>query len=135
MRRGGVEEMQERTVASEIEVRGKDVFGLFAGLRCVRYTLPIPQHPRQMGGLQTTPDGVEHGAQVTAYERSGIEPQTWEDLAAVQPFSIQRQTLILPGAQHEPIDLLIQHAPDDVFTYPIAAIDAELGVQVIACRA
>jgi hypothetical protein len=30
MRRGCVEEMQERTVTSEIEIRGKDVFGLFA---------------------------------------------------------------------------------------------------------
>src|SRR2546427_1962912 len=76
MRRGGVEEMQERTVASEIEVRGKDVFGLFAGLRCVRYTLPIPQHPRQMGGLQTTPDGVAHGAGLDAVMESHDNQKT-----------------------------------------------------------
>jgi hypothetical protein len=54
--------MQERTVTSEIEVRGKDVFGLFAGLRGVRDMLPIPPHPRQMGCLQTTPDRVAHDA-------------------------------------------------------------------------
>src|SRR5712691_10976859 len=42
--------------------------------------------------------------------------------------------LILPGAQHEPIDLLLQYPPDDVFAHPIAAIDTELGVQVIAGR-
>ena len=33
MRCSRVEEMQERTVTSEIEIRGKDVFGL-ARLRC-----------------------------------------------------------------------------------------------------
>ena len=36
--------MQERTVTSEIEICGKDVFGLFAGLRGVRDMLPIPQY-------------------------------------------------------------------------------------------
>src|SRR5215475_1280250 len=62
MRRSRVEEMQERTVTRDIEVRGKDVFGLFAGLRGVRDMLPIAQHPRQMGCLQTTPERVAHDA-------------------------------------------------------------------------
>jgi hypothetical protein len=62
MRRGRVEEMQERTITSDIKVRGKDVLGLFADLRGVWDMLPIAQHPRQMGGLQTTPDRVAHDA-------------------------------------------------------------------------
>src|SRR5262245_46843463 len=41
LRRGGVKEMQERTVTGEIEVRGKDVFGLFTDLRGVWDMLPI----------------------------------------------------------------------------------------------
>jgi len=41
MRRSRIEEMQERTVTSEIEIRGKDVLGLFAGLRGVWDMLPI----------------------------------------------------------------------------------------------
>ena len=68
MRRGGVEEMQERTVASEIEIRGKDVLGLFAGLRGVWDMLPIPQYPRQMGGLQPTPERVAYDACLDAVE-------------------------------------------------------------------
>jgi hypothetical protein len=43
MRRGGVEEMQERTVTSEIEIRGEDMFGLFASRRGLWDMWPIPQ--------------------------------------------------------------------------------------------
>ena len=70
MRCGRVEEMQERTVTSEIEIRGKDVFGIFAGLRGVRDMLPIPQYPRQMDCLQTTPDSVAHDACLNAVVES-----------------------------------------------------------------
>ena len=62
--------MQERTVASESEIRGKDVLGLFAGLRGMWDMLPIPQHPRQMGGLQPTPEHVAHDACLEAVVES-----------------------------------------------------------------
>src|SRR5919109_4403541 len=76
MRRSCVEEMQERTVTSEIEIRGKDVLGLFADLRSVRNMLPIPQHPRQMGGFQTTPERVAHDACLNAVVESHDNQET-----------------------------------------------------------
>ena len=51
MRRGGVEEMQERTCTSEIEIRSKDMLGIFLGLRGMRDLSPISQYPCQMGCL------------------------------------------------------------------------------------
>jgi hypothetical protein len=76
MRRGGVEEMQERTLTSEIEIRGEDVFGLFAGRRGVWDMLPIPQHPRQMGGLQTMPERVTHDTHLDAVVASHDSQET-----------------------------------------------------------
>jgi hypothetical protein len=76
VRRGRVEEMQERTVTGEVEVRGKDVLGLFAGLRGAWDMLPIPQYPRQMGGLQTTPERVAHDAGLDAVMESHDSQET-----------------------------------------------------------
>jgi hypothetical protein len=70
MRRGGIEEMQDRTVTSKVEIRGKDVLGLFSELRGVWDMCPIPQHPRQMGRLQTTPERVAHDACLNAIVES-----------------------------------------------------------------
>jgi hypothetical protein len=80
MRRGGIEEMQERTVTREIEIRGEDVFGLFAGWRGVRDMLPIPRYPCQMGGLQTTPERGAHDAGLDAVvARHGNQEAGQED--------------------------------------------------------
>src|SRR5215470_14666736 len=76
MRRSCVEEMQERTVTSDIEVRGKDVFGLFAGLRGAGDMLPIAPHPRQMGCLQTTPERVAHAACLDAVMKGHDNQET-----------------------------------------------------------
>src|SRR5262245_36181396 len=70
--------MQERTVTGEIEIRGKDVFGLFAGLGGVWDMLPIPQHPRQMGCLQTTPERVAHDTCLEAVVESHDSQKTGE---------------------------------------------------------
>jgi hypothetical protein len=79
MRRGRVEEMQERTITSDIQVRGKDVLGFFADLRGVWDMLPIPQHPRQMGCLQTTPDRVAHDACLDAVVESQDNQETGKE--------------------------------------------------------
>src|SRR5215475_5976702 len=71
--------MQERTVASEIEIRGKDVLGLFAGLRGMWDMLPIPQHPRQMGGLQPTPERVAYDACLDAVVESHDNQETGKE--------------------------------------------------------
>src|SRR5215475_159924 len=68
--------MQERTVTSDIEVSGKDVFGLFAGLRGVRDMLPIAPHSRQMVCLQTTPERVAHAACLDAVMKSHDNQET-----------------------------------------------------------
>jgi hypothetical protein len=76
MRRGCVEEMQKRTVASEIEIRGKDMLGLFVGLRGTWDMWPIPQYPRQMGGLQPTPERIAHDACLDAVVESHGNQET-----------------------------------------------------------
>jgi hypothetical protein len=76
MRRGCIEEMQKRTVANEIEIRGKNVLGLFVSLRSVRDMWPIPQYPRQMGGLQPTPECVAHDACLDAVVESHGNQET-----------------------------------------------------------
>jgi hypothetical protein len=79
MRRGGVEEMQERTVTSEIEIRGEDVFGLVAGWRRVWDMLPIPQHPCQMGGFQTTPERVTYDTRLDPVVASHNSQETGQE--------------------------------------------------------
>src|SRR5262249_38726092 len=79
MRRGCVEEMQERTVASEIEICGKDVLELFSNLKGVWDMLPIPQYPRQMGSLQTTPERVAHDACLEAVVGSHHKQKNGEE--------------------------------------------------------
>ena len=77
--------MQERTVASEIEIRGKDVLGLFVGLRGVWDMYPIPQHPCQMGCFQTTPDRVAYDACLEAVmERHDGQETGQEDTRSEQ---------------------------------------------------
>src|SRR4029434_3209689 len=76
MRRSCVEEMQERTVTRDIEVRGKDVSGLFAGLRGVRDMLPIAQHSRQVVCLQTPPERVAHDSCLDTVMKSHDNQET-----------------------------------------------------------
>jgi hypothetical protein len=71
--------MQERTVTSEIEIRGEDVFGFFAGRRGVWDMLPIPQYPRQMGGLQTTPERVAYDARLDTVVASHDSQETGQE--------------------------------------------------------
>jgi hypothetical protein len=79
MRRGRIEEMHERTVTSEIEIRGEDVLGLFAGRRGVWDMLPIPQYPRQVGSLQTTPERIAHDAGLDAVVESHDSQETGQE--------------------------------------------------------
>ena len=45
---------------------------------------------------------------------------------------VGRQQLELAPAQDEPVELLIVDAPDEIFADAVAAVDVELGVQVVA---
>ena len=74
---------------------------------------------------------------VTAHQGRRVEPKAGKDLATVETGVVERQTNEFAVPQHEPIDLPIEHAPDDVFPHAIAAINVEFGVQVVAgtaCR-
>jgi hypothetical protein len=86
MRRGGINELQERTVTGEIQIRGKDMFGLFAARRVVWDGRPIAPHPCQMGGLQPTPERVAHDACLQAVvESHDGQEASQEDTGGEQP--------------------------------------------------
>ena len=77
MRCSRVEEMQERTVTSEIEIRGKDVFGLFAGPRGVRRQAANPAVPAP-DGFQTI-ERVAHDACLNAVVESHDGQETGQE--------------------------------------------------------
>src|SRR5947209_17891335 len=70
--------------------------------------------------------------QVAIHQRIGIEPQAGKDLALVKPGSATDQTVVAALAQDEPVNGTVVDAPDDIFADAVAAIDAQLVVQVKA---
>ena len=70
MRRGRVEQMQQRTRPSEIEIRGKDMCRLFWGLRGVWEVFPIPPQPCDMRPLDVPPERVAYDACLDAVMES-----------------------------------------------------------------
>jgi len=70
--------------------------------------------------------------QVAANECSRVELQAREDGAAQQAVGRGRQSFETSLLEHEPLDLPVQHAVNDVFSNAIAAIGIELIVQIVA---
>src|SRR5262245_31856809 len=104
------------------------------GLWCRGRRVQTGDKRRVLRAGQPALDDGEHRRQIAPQERCRVEPQTREDLALEESFRVYRHARVLPGAQHEPVKFLLQHTPDDILAHPIAAIDTQLDMQVIARR-
>ena len=82
--------------------------------------------------LQTLVQDGEDLCQVTGQKRGRIEPEAGEDRAAEDPIRRERHRLVSALAKDEPVDLPVEHAPDDVFADAIAAIDVSFSCEVVA---
>ena len=72
-----------------------------------------------------------HAWGVAAHQGRRIEPEARKNLASIETGVVNGRANEFAVSQDEPIDLLIEHAPDDVFLHAIPAIDIKLGVEVV----
>ena len=137
-----------RNPARFAEIVGSGLGGDFAHWRWVvgsagirrsrlRFGSSTERRSRRAHGWPGRAGELSDALRVTAHQGRRVEPEAGKDLAAVEAGVVERQTNEFAFPQYEPIDLPIEHAPDDVLPYAIAAINVELGVQVVAgtaCR-
>src|SRR5262249_30174197 len=65
-----------------------------------------------------------------ANHRPSVQPQAWKNDAPKYSIIACLKLLKFAGAQHEPIQLLVLHPPDDVLADTVTAIDGQLRVQI-----
>lgn len=97
-----------------------------AASRAVRRPAGSPGLPpgtaesRQEGGVlgrgQTFVEHLERAGQIAPQQRGGVEPQSGKDQAAHDAAVIGFQPLVAAAAEHVPVDLLIENAPDETET-------------------
>src|SRR5262249_20650356 len=84
------------------------------------------------GALQAFLNDGEDAREVAGDEGGWVEPEAWEDGAAEPAVGIRSEPFKGLVAQDEPIDDLVEDAPDDVFADLVPAIDLEFRAQVEA---
>src|SRR5208337_1645464 len=82
-------------------------------------------------GVQTFLNDGKDAGQVMIPQRDRIEPETREDRAAIKAVCRESHRLVAPLAEHEPVDLAVEHAPDNVFADAVAAVNLELDAQIV----
>ena len=83
-------------------------------------------------GVQTFLNDGKDAGQVMIPQRDRIEPETREYCAAIKAVYRESHRLVAPLAEHEPVDLAVEHAPDNVFADAIAAVNLELDAEIVA---
>ena len=84
-----------------------------------------------LGGVQALLDHGVHRIAVAAHQGDGIEPEARKHRTAqnaVGPRSERHVTFLM---KHEPVDLPIEDAPDDVFAGTVAPVSGELIPEVV----
>src|SRR5438094_683677 len=81
---------------------------------------------------QTLLQDALHCGEVAAEQGRRREPETGEDVAAVDAIGTQRHANELTLSKDEVIELAFEDAPDDVLPHAVAAVDVQLRVKVVA---
>ncbi len=85
-----------------------------------------------LGGIEPLLDDGQHGGEVAAQEGGRVEPQPRKDRAAQGAVSSEGDGLVAVLPQDEPVDLSIEHTPDDILVNAVAPVGLSLIVQVVA---
>jgi hypothetical protein len=75
------------------------------------------------GRLYALLDDSEDSRQVTAKKGDRVEPETRENRAPQDSVRARRQPVVSSLVEYEPIDLLVEDAPDQVLTDAVAPIN------------
>src|SRR5262245_12610353 len=70
--------------------------------------------------------------QVPTNHRRRVQPQAGIDLTSIHVVRSRHQPFVITVPQDEPVDFLVEHAPNDVLTDAAAAVDSEFRMQVDA---
>src|SRR5262245_43136635 len=84
------------------------------------------------GASETLLEDPEDGWQVAPDQRAVIEPEPGKDPALPDALRAGRERPVLAAAELEPVDLAVEHAPDEVFEHPASPVSGELRVEVVA---
>jgi hypothetical protein len=85
-----------------------------------------------LGRIRSLRNHGQDSGHFPAQQRGCVEPDTREDRAAKDSVFSRSDLLKLLVTQEEPVDLVVEHANRDIFTYAVSTVDIEFLVQVVA---
>lgn len=76
-------------------------------------------------------NGLQHASDITSQQGDRVEPESRKDFAALKAILVERESFVLAGPQHKPVEGLVPDAPNDVLANAVPPVDVQLHMQIV----